>query len=227
MAAVVSIVSALGVIGAALAGATTLIFIGAAFCLGAGVAAFLNAAPATPPPPASRKRRPGSGDGPGGSLGAERAGTLLLAALRNAGEGSERLRADLHRVLAGIVADERGTIEPAGPHAVAAWFFHSDHPAAAVHAAQRMLSNVDALSRRLGHDLRIAIGVHTGPKGEETFERTARVREAATESVPVLVSEPAARHLKSQLEHVDTIRADAWHVDLFTFPPAQKRLPGF
>lgn len=89
-----------------------------------------------------------------------------------------------------------------------------------MHAAQRMLSNVDAVSRRLGHDLSIAIGV------AETLSGAARVQNAATESVPVLISEASARPLGNQLERVDTIRGEGWQLDVFTFPPAQRRLPG-
>ena len=152
-------------------------------------------------------------------------GTMLLASLRNM-SGSERLASDLQRILAGIVADERGTIESEEGQSFAASFSRPDHAAAAVHAAQRMLSNVDALSRRLGHDFRIAIGVHTGPRGGDTLDIAAQVREASTDSVPVIVSAAAARYLGNQLEQVDTLQGEGWSFGVFTFPPAQKRLPG-
>ncbi|HEX6177452.1 MAG TPA: hypothetical protein VF057_03780 [Thermoanaerobaculia bacterium] len=158
---------------------------------------------------------------------AEPIGSVLLATLRNAEEGSERLLADLHRVLAGIVADERGKIDRVEPHSIVALFNRGEHAAAAVHAARRMLSNVDALSRRLGQPLAISIAVHTGPRGDESVNVAARIQEAATDSVPVLVSAPAAKVLGSELEQVDTVAADGWSLDVFTFPPAQKRLPGF
>ena len=153
--------------------------------------------------------------------------TVLLATLRNAEEGSERLVEDLQRVLAGIVADERGKVDRVEPHSIVALFTRGEHSAAAVHAARRMLSNVDALSRRLGHALAIAIAVHAGPRGEEAVNVAARVQEAATDLCPILVSAPAASTLGSALEKVDTVVADGWALDVFTFPPAQKKLPGF
>ena len=127
----------------------------------------------------------------------------------------------------GIVADERGAIDRAEGESLVASFSRSDHAGAAVHAAQRMLSNVDAVSRRLGHDLKIAIGVHSGVRGEDTVEVASRVQAAATDTVPVLVSDAAARHLQGALERVDTLAGEGWSLDVFTFPPAQKRLPGF
>ena len=157
----------------------------------------------------------------------EATATVLLATLRNAEEGSERLVEDLQRVLAGIVSDERGKIDRVEPHSIVALFSRGEHSSSAVHAARRMLSNVDALSRRLGHALAIAIAVHAGPKGEEAVSVAARVQEAATDACPILVSAPAASTLGNTLEKVDTVVADGWALDVFTFPPAQKKLPGF
>ena len=154
-------------------------------------------------------------------------GSVLLATLRNAGNGSERVVSDLQRVLAGIVADEGGALDCTDSHSLVASFARSDHAGAAVHAAQRMLSNVDAVSRRLGYDLKIVIGVHSGSSGADMVEVAGMVQAAATDSVPVLVSESAARHLEGALERVDTLRGEGWSLEVFTFPPAQKRLPGF
>ncbi len=154
-------------------------------------------------------------------------GSVLLATLRNPGNGPERVVGDLQRVLAGIVADERGAIDRAEGESLVASFSRTDHAGAAVHAAQRMLSNVDAVSRRLGHDLKIAIGVHSGLRGADMVEVAARVQAAATDTVPVLVSAAAAHHLQGALERVDTLAGEGWSLDVFTFPPAQKRLPGF
>jgi hypothetical protein len=217
-----------GVVVAAVAGGST------RFALAGGIAAAIGAiavlvslsgsGQAEPPVPASsavetpqvertpRKRSEGS---------------VLLATLRNPGNGPARVVGDLQRVLEGIVADERGAIDRAEGESLVASFSRSDHAGAAVHAAQRMLSNVDAVSRRLGHDLKIAIGVHSGVRGEDTVEVASRVQAAATDSVPVLVSDAAARYLQGALERVDTLAGEGWSLDVFTFPPAQKRLPGF
>lgn len=186
----------------AYANSTMLTVIGGIAALAAGVAGFRKVgAPGSTP---AKKPRKSAGEDTGAPTG-----TVLFATLRNV-NGSERLASDLHRILAGIVADERGSIDRAEEHELVASFAKSDH---AVHAAQRMLSNVDAVGRRLGNDLSIAIGV------DETLDGAARVQSATTSSVPVLVSEASARLLGNQLERVDT--------GVFTFPPAQRRLPGF
>ena len=217
----VVIAAALGVIAASLAGMQSLVIISAVVGAAAGAAILMSgtapesvaepaAAPETPP---RRKAEPSA--------------TVLLATLRNMSEGSERLLEDLHRILAGIVSDERCRIDRSETHKIVASFARSDHAGAAIHAAQRMLSNVDALRGRLGHDIGIVIAVHSGPKGEEAVNVAARIQEAATVANPVLISEPAARHLGNAMEKVDTVSADGWQLDVFTFPPAQKRLPGF
>ena len=222
IAGAVVIVAALGVIAASVGGMQSLVIIGAVAAAVAGTAVLISGGSAQPVPPvasavpetpARKKADPGA--------------TVLLATLRNMSEGSERLLEDLHRILAGIVADERGRIDRSEPHTIVASFARTDHAAAAIHAAQRMLSNVDALRARLGHDLGITIAVHSGPKGEEAVNVAARIQEAATAANPVLITEPAARHLGDAMEKVDTVAADGWQLDVFTFPPAQKRLPGF
>jgi hypothetical protein len=227
IAAILTLVCAAGVIAAAAAGSTR-------FALAGGVAALIGAV-------AILIALSGSGQKPvpqpaveaSETAHAERAprkrseGSVLLATLRNPGNGPERVVGDLQRVLAGIVADERGAIDRAEGESLVASFSRSDHARAAVHAAHRMLSNVDAVSRRLGHDLKIAIGVHSGVRGADMVEVASRVQAAATDTVPVLVSDAAARHLQGALERVDTLAGEGWSLDVFTFPPAQKRLPGF
>ena len=228
-AAIVATAAAIVVLAGAVADLRFLVIAAALIAAGAGgfVAVSLHRSTPAEPPALVSKPEP---DVPPASAG-ERAArkktdaTILLAALRNM-SGSERLAGDLQRILAGIVADERGTIDSEEEQGFVASFARADHAAAAVQAARRMLSNVDALSRRLGHDFRIAIGVHTGPRGGETLAVAARIREASSDAAPVLVSEPAARHLGSALEQVDTIHGEGWSLAVFTFPPAQKRLPG-
>lgn len=224
LAAVISLICALGVIAAAAIGSTRFAMIGGATAALAAVAVLIalskresepSSVPRAPAPPVQRAPR------------RAQEGSVLLANLSNPAGGSERVLGDLQRVLAGIVADERGVLDRADAHSLVASFARSDHAGAAVHAAQRMLSNVDAVSRRLGHDLKIAIGVHSGTRGEDTVEVAGVVQAAATDTVPVLVSESAARHLEGALERVDTLRGEGWTLDVFTFPPAQKRLPGF
>lgn len=227
IAAILTLLCAAGVIAAAAGGSTRLALVGGVAAAIGAIAVLItlsgSAQPMSQAPTvaavetthgerAPRKRSEGS---------------VLLATLRNPGNGPARVVGDLQRVLAGIVADERGAIDRAEGESLVASFSRSDHAGAAVHAAQRMLSNVDAVSRRLGHDLKIAIGVHSGVRGEDTVEVASRVQAAATDTVPVLVSDAAARHLQGALERVDTLAGEGWSLDVFTFPPAQKRLPGF
>ena len=184
VAAILTLLCAAGVIAAAAAGSTRLALAGGVAAAIAAVAVLIALSgaeqqTASAPAPASietpqverapRKRSEGS---------------VLLATLRNPGNGPERVVGDLQRVLAGIVTDERGSIDRAEGDSLLASFSRSDHAGAAVHAAQRMLSNVDAVSRRLGHDLKIAIGVHSGVRGEDTVEVASRVQGAATDTVP-------------------------------------------
>jgi hypothetical protein len=224
LAAVLSLLCALGVIAAAGIGSTLFAMIGGAAAALATVAVLIALSKPEPAPlPVSTPQAP-----PTERPSRKAAETsVLLATLRNPAGGFERVVSDLQRVLAGIVADERGDLERTDAQSLSASFTRNDHAGAAVHAAQRMLSNVDAVSRRLGHDLKIAIGVHSGIRGDDMDEVARVVQSAATDSVPVLVSEGAARHLKGALERVDTLRGEGRSLDVFTFPPAQKRLPGF
>jgi class 3 adenylate cyclase len=91
-----------------------------------------------------------------------------------------RCLSDLQRILAGIIGDEGGTIDRFAGERVIAVFTargrRTDHAGHALEAARRIANNVDAVSRRLGYDLRIGIGVHSGslPAGDD-----ARVDQAA------------------------------------------------
>lgn len=225
IAAVLTLLCAAGVIAAAAGGSTNLALLGGvAAAIGASaVLISLSRSPSPAAPAVSAVETPNVERAPR----KRSEGSVLLATLRNPNDGPARVVDDLQRVLAGIVADERGAIDRAEGESLVASFSKSDHAGAAVHAAQRMLSNVDAVSRRLGHDLKIAIGVHSGVRGEDTVEVASRVQAAATDTVPVLVSDSAARHLQGALERVETLAGDGWSLDVFTFPPAQKRLPGF
>jgi class 3 adenylate cyclase len=224
-AALLATLAALAVLLGTFAALRPLVIAAAVIAAAAGAVATVSLArtPAEPRPGA--EVTPTSTADPNPAPRKPKEATVLLATLRNM-SGSDRLAGDLHRILAGIVADERGSIDSSEDQGLVASFLRNEHATSAVHAAQRMLSNVDALSRRLGQDFRIAIGVHSGPKGSETLDVASRVRDASTDSVPVLVSGSAARHLGNQLEKVDTVRGEGWSLDVFTFPPAQKRLPG-
>jgi hypothetical protein len=225
LAAVLSLLCALGVIASAAIGSTRFAVIGGAAAAMASVAVLIALSKREPAPqPVALAAEP-QAERTAASKRTE--GSVLLATLRNGDDGSEHVVSDLQRVLAGIVADERGALARTDARSIEASFKSGDHAGAAVHAAQRMLSNVDAVARRLGHDLRIAIGVHSGSRGDDMVEVARTVLAAATDSVPVLVSEGAARHLHGALERVDTLRGEGWSLDVFTFPPAQKRLPGF
>lgn len=223
VAGIVSTAAAIVVIAGAAAQWPLLVYAAAAVAAAAGAISVWKLPAGTPPSPAQAEQpAPAAAEPP-----ARKIGSVLLATLRNVDDGSERLLGDLHRVLAGIVADERGKIDRAEPHSIVALFTRADHATAAVHAARRMLSNVDALSRRLDQSLGVAIAVHSGPRGEESVSVAARIQEAATDSTPLLVSAATASAVSDPLERVETVAADGWTLDVFTFPPAQKRLPGF
>jgi hypothetical protein len=141
--------------------------------------------------------------------------TVLVADLRDESE-------DLRRVLEGIVRDERGKIAESGGSGITAVFRgRRDHAQTAVHAAQRMLSNVEALSRRLERDIRITIGVDSGPE-EAAAARAAELQKTADENrMPVLVSANTFERLPSERAVLAAIDADA---RLYTFTPVQQRL---
>jgi hypothetical protein len=125
------------------------------------------------------------------------------------------LTPDLHRILAGIVADEGGRISSSNGSMLA------DFPdaAAAVHAAQRMLSNVDAVQRRLEREVRFTIGVGSTSEAAAELERAARDRRIA-----VLIGAGIVTKLGSTPV---TVAAIDEHDRLFSFVPVQQRLPGF
>jgi class 3 adenylate cyclase len=117
-----------------------------------------------------------------------------------------RCLSDLQRILAGIIGDEGGSVDRfAGDRVIAVFSAkgrRTDHAGHALEAAQRIANNVDAVSRRLGHDIRIGIGVHSGslPTGgdgrvDETLigdviDVASRLEALATEAkVSVIVSE--------------------------------------
>ena len=90
-----------------------------------------------------------------------------------------------------------------------------------MHAAQRMLSNVEALSRRLERDIRITIGVDSGAE-EGAAARAAELQKTADENrMPVLVSAKTFERLPSERAVLAAIDADA---RLYTFTPVQQRL---
>lgn len=141
--------------------------------------------------------------------------TVLVADLRDESE-------DLRRVLEGIVRDERGKVAESDGTAMTAVFRgRRDHAQTAVHAAQRMLSNVEALSRRLERDIRITIGIDSGPE-QNAAARAAELRRTADENrTPVLVSASTFERLPSERAVLAAIDADA---HLYTFTPVQQRL---
>ena len=152
----------------------------------------------------------------------ERETTAVAWQLRGDTEGKWPL--GLQQLLAGIAADERGRVETADSGLSIARF---PTPGEALHASRRMVSNVDALRRRVGADLRITVGVHSA-RGDEAGEVAAQLQAAATELAPVLVSEATARatgpRIKA-LEEVDRIAIGEREVPVFTFPPVQRKLP--
>jgi hypothetical protein len=78
---------------------------------------------------------------------------------------------ELLRVLCGIAEDEGGRVGvPEGSH-VSAVFADA---VAAVEAAQRMASNVDALARRIRREMTIAIGIGDSPASASRLEGLAR-----------------------------------------------------
>lgn len=93
---------------------------------------------------------------------------------------------ELLRVLCGIAEDEGGRVETPDGARVSAVF---PDATAAVEAAQRMASNVDALARRMRREMTIAIGIGASLESASRLEGTAR--EAG---VPVAFDAAVARH---------------------------------
>ncbi len=131
--------------------------------------------------------------------------------------------ADLRGVLAGIIADEGGRVIPFDGNLVAL-FRGRGHAASAVHAAQRMLSNADALQRRLERQMEITIGVESGAESDAPAAAAAVEKLTRECRVPVLIGAAAAAKLGSSTTPLAAIDE---HERLFSFVPVQKRLPGF
>lgn len=133
---------------------------------------------------------------------------------------------DLQRVLAGIVRDEGGSIDRFAGRRTIALFTSPDHASAALEAARRMSSNVEALARRGLLDITLGIGVHSGPVDSgnaevgDTVDTTSRL-EALTQErkLATIVSEETARRTRSTLEPIETtIGTDRGALRLYTFP---------
>lgn len=110
-------------------------------------------------------------------------------------------------MLAGIVADEQGRVDRFAGDRTIAIFSGRDHAAAAVEAGRRMISNVEALARRIGLDISIAVGIHTGAVaiGEtasgDAIDTASRVQALTRESgVPLLATEETAKRTRGALE---------------------------
>ena len=114
---------------------------------------------------------------------------------------------DLQRVLAGIISDERGKLVSSNGGPIVATFGSAS---AAVHAAQRMLSNVDALGRRLDRLIALTVGIDNSVDDATKLEQLTHEKRIA-----VLVSAAAATG-SSSLAEVET--------GLFSFTPVQQRL---
>jgi class 3 adenylate cyclase len=164
------------------------------------VAAYEVETPREPAPPSSPKRK-------------LRETTVLVCDVGSGSSGEDdvpanvlRCVSDLQRILAGIIGDEGGSIDRfAGDRVIAVFSangWRTDHAGHALEAAQRIANNVDAVSRRLGYDLRIGIGVHSGslPAGDDgrvdqtaigdAIDVASRLEALASEAkVSVIVSE--------------------------------------
>ena len=146
--------------------------------------------------------------------------TVLVAEVRDA-SGTGRFGEDLHRILEGIVRDEKGKLHASNGAITAVFRGRRDHARAAVHAAQRMLSNVDALSRRLERDVRISIGVDTAEEASATTHAAELQKMADENRTAVLVSASTVGHLPAERAILAAIDADA---RLYSFTPVQQRL---
>ncbi|HXG58391.1 MAG TPA: adenylate/guanylate cyclase domain-containing protein [Thermoanaerobaculia bacterium] len=146
------------------------------------------------------------------SLPSHRLATVLVCDIRP-GAWEERpaevLRFldDLHRVLAGIISDERGTVDRFAGDRTIAMFRGSGHAGAAVEAGRRMISNVEALARRVGLEIAIGVGIHTGPvdpdgtSSGDTIDTASRIEAKTREvHVPLLASEETAQRAGAALE---------------------------
>ena len=132
----------------------------------------------------------------------------LVATVTSAASNAQSMT-DLHRILAGIISDERGRLVSSNGGPIVATFGTA---AAAVHAAQRMVSNVDALGRRLDRLIALGVGI------DNSIDEATRLEQLTHEKrIPVLVSLAAATVAEnSSLALVDE--------GLYSFTPVQQRL---
>ena len=203
----------------------TFLVVASVLLLVAAVAGFVQRRPAVAEPAAYQP--PSAGEDSGAPLTEEpkeREGTVLVAEITT-GPGGERLHDDLRRVLAGIAYDERGTVaKTEGERMLVTFRGRRNHAGAAVHAAQRMLSNVDAVSRRLERDVQIRIGVNTGVLTSDELIPTALQIEKLTREkrLPVLLSESAFRSAGDAARALAL--ADEQPMALYSFVPLQRNL---
>ncbi|MGZ7079393.1 MAG: hypothetical protein ACXVJT_08285, partial [Thermoanaerobaculia bacterium] len=134
--------------------------------------------------------------------------TALVATVSSPAS-SERSITDLHRILAGIISDERGRLVSSNGAPIVATFGNA---AAAIHAAQRMVSNVDALGRRLDRFISLSVGI------DGSIDDATRLEQLTHEKrIAVLVSVASAMLANSAaLAPVEE--------GLFSFTPVQQRL---
>lgn len=150
----------------------------------------------------------------------QRESSVLVANIISA-DGSARLREDLERVLSGIVTDERGKITARDGAGIFATFRRANHAAAAVHAAQRMLSNVDAVARKLEREIRISIAVHSGAG---SLDATALEIATLTRDKRVSVLVSGATQSRAGSEASSLALVDEQPMPLFSFAPVQRTL---
>jgi hypothetical protein len=157
------------------------------------------AEPSEAPAPSSALRRP------------SKRNEIALVATVISPSSNERSLADLQRILAGIIVDERGKLVSSNGGPLVATFGNAS---AAVHAAQRMLSNVDALGRRLDRFIALSVGI------DDSIDEATRLEQLTHQKrIAVLVSGAAATAAATALAPVEE--------GLYSFAPLQQRLPGF
>jgi hypothetical protein len=104
--------------------------------------------------------------------------TALVATVTSPAS-TERSIKDLQRILAGIITDERGRLMSSNGGPIVATFGSAS---AAIHAARRMMSNVDALGRRLDRLIALSVGI------DNTIDEATRLERLTHEKrIAVLV----------------------------------------
>ena len=116
---------------------------------------------------------------------------------------------DLQRIMAGIIGDERGRIVSSNGGPLVATF---QSAGAAIHAAQRIVSNVDALGQRLDRFIGLTMGI------DSSIEEATKLEALTHEKrIAILVSSAAATAADSaSLAEVEP--------GFFSFTPVQQRL---